>query len=439
MFGTSGIRGPFGEDVTARLALDVGRALAADGAQRVVIGRDPRLTGPVLVDALAAGVRECGADVVDIGIAATPTVARSVAWRDADVGVSITASHNPPEDNGIKLWSGSGMAFPESRRDRIAALVRSESFEPAVWDDVGTRRDWGDASSQHVDAVTETVELDRPLHVVVDVGNGAGGVTVDVLEKLGCRVETLFETPDGRFPSRPSEPTADTCVELRSTVETTDADLGVAHDGDADRMMAVDETGEFLPGDVLLAVFAREAAETGASVAAPVNTSLAVDDTLEELGASVDRTRVGDVFVAERLRDTQGVFGGEPSGAWIWPDETLCPDGTLAAAKLAAIVSRRGPLTTLVSDIERYPLRRDSRQVADKVGVMDSVRELATSRFDRTDSRDGVRIETEDGWLLIRKSGTEPVIRLTAEARDERRADELLEVGHALVEEALET
>ncbi|MFW5924498.1 MAG: phosphoglucosamine mutase [archaeon] len=438
MFGTSGIRGPFGTDVTVSLALDVGRALATDGTQRVVVGRDPRLTGPVLADALAAGVCEGGADVVDLGIAATPTIARSVAWEDADAGVAITASHNPPQDNGIKLWSLSGMAFDESRRGRIAEFVRAGTFEPADWDEVGERRAWTEAQNHHVDAVSRAVDVDRPLHVVVDIGNGAGGVTVDVLKKLGCRVETLHATPDGRFPSRPSEPTADNCRTLRSTVASTNADLGIAHDGDADRTMAVDDEGQFVPGDVLLALFARDAAEAGSRVAVPVNTSLAVDDALADLDASVVRTRVGDVFVAEGIRESEAVFGGEPSGAWIWPDETLCPDGTLAAAKLAEIVSRRDPLSALVSEIETYPLRRESHRIEDKDGVLDTIREEATTTFDRIEDRDGIRIDIDDGWLLIRASGTEPLVRLTAEAREEDRADELLEIGRDLLEEALE-
>jgi phosphoglucosamine mutase len=438
VFGTSGIRGPFGSDVTAALALDVGRALAVDGAERIVIGRDPRLTGDLLTDALAAGVRECGGDVVDLGLAATPTVARSVAWRDADAGVSVTASHNPPADNGIKLWTPSGMAFDEGRREQISALLSAEAFEPVGWDAVGDRRQWEDARSRHAGVVADAVDVAQDVRVVVDVGNGAGGVTVDALRAAGCSVETLDEGPDGRFPARPSEPTPENCATLRSVVAETGADLGIAHDGDADRMLAVDDEGTFLPGDVLLALFAREAAGPGDRVAAPVNTSLAVDDALAAVGASVVRTRVGDVFVAERARESDVVFGGEPSGAWIWPEETLCPDGTLAAARLVSLVARQCPLSDLAGAIDRFPLRRESRSVEDKVAVMEAVGTAAGERYDGVDRTDGVRIETGDGWLLVRASGTEPVVRLTAEARDPERADELLAVGHALVDGALE-
>lgn len=475
MFGTSGIRGAFGTDVTAKLALSIGRAITMDGADSVVIGHDPRLTGELLVDAVSAGIRECGGDVIDVGMASTPAIARGVTAKDADVGVSVTASHNPPADNGIKLWSKSGMAFDEERRARITKIVESTEFEPAPWDRVGDSRSWDGVTAHHrksvVEAVRPLVEADdnnagasnttvsvkqhenedvarsdSGLTVVVDVGNGAGGVTAAALRELGFAVETLNAEPDGRFPARPSEPTAENCRTLSNVVESTGASLGIAHDGDADRMLAVDDRGDFLSGDVLLALFARAAIraiagdqspEADLQVAAPLNTSLAVDEALESVGGTVVRTRVGDVFVAERARESDVVFGGEPSGAWIWPDETLCPDGTLAACKLAALVARMGPLSSLAAEIKRYPLRRESRPVDDTASVMSAVSHLATDRFETVEQLDGVRIETDSGWLLIRASGTQPLIRLTAEARDETRTEELLGIASSLVEEAI--
>ena len=375
MFGTSGIRGRVGTDVTVALAVSVGRALAADGAQSVVIGRDPRDSGALLADALAAGCRESGADVIRLGLAATPTVARAVGWRDADAGVSVTASHNPPPDNGFKLWTAAGQAFPPARQRAIADRVRSEDWALADWDGLGTETDWPGAADRHVAAITDGVTVDRPLSVVVDLGNGAGGVTVRALQALGCRVETLNAQPDGRFPGRPSEPTAETCSSLRRLVAATDADLGIAHDGDADRMLAVTEDGSWVPGDVLLALFGRQAAETGAGdrVAAPLNTSLAVDEALAAVGATVTRTPVGDVHVARAASEPGVVFGGEPSGAWIWPDETRCPDGPLAACRLADLVAEEGPLSALVEGVDAYPTRRESIETTAKQAAMDRI------------------------------------------------------------------
>ncbi|WP_276301486.1 phosphoglucosamine mutase [Halorussus lipolyticus] len=442
MFGTSGIRGRIGDEVTCDLALSVGRALASDGYGTVVVGRDARESGRMLADAASSGVRECGADVIRLGEVATPTLARSVGWLDADAGLMVTASHNPAPDNGLKLWNPSGQAFGEDQREAISARVRDEEYDFADWDELGQqdRRDdpaeqHVDATERHADALVEAVG-GGGLEIVVDAGNGMGGVTAEALRRLGHEVRTMNDRPDGTFPARPSEPTAENCRALSQFVEATDADLGIAHDGDADRMRAVTGSGEFVSGDLLLALFAREATSPGEEVAVPVDTSLTVADLLESQGVSVSRTRVGDVYVAERATDAGVAFGGEPSGAWIWPDETLCPDGPLAACRLAELVSRRGPLSSLVGDIESYPLRRGSVEVEEKAAVMAGVREAVLAEYDDVETLDGVRVGTDDGWFLIRASGTQPLVRVTAEARAERRADDLFAEASEVVEDA---
>ncbi|MDZ7702488.1 MAG: phosphoglucosamine mutase [Halobacteriales archaeon] len=436
MFGTSGIRGRAGVDVTPSLAMAVGRALALD-ADRVVVGRDPRDTGSPLVNALSAGLTASGADVVRLGVAATPTVARSVAWRDADAGVSVTASHNPPPDNGLKLWQPSGQAFDAERRAQIEERLEADAGGSAAWDAWGTETTWRGARERHADAVVAAVGSLDGLSIAVDLGNGAGGVTIDALDRLGASVTALNAQPDGRFPARASEPTAESLAALRRFVAAGAYDLGLAHDGDADRLMAVTGAGEFVPGDVLLALFAREAAGPGDRVAAPLNTSLLVDDALAEVGAELVRTRVGDVFVAERAAEADVVFGGEMSGAWIWPEATLCPDGTLAAAKLAALVRQGDPLAEQVAGIGRYPTRRDAVEVAEKGAVMDRVREAVLERYDDVETTDGVRVALDDAWFLVRASGTQPLVRLTAEARDADRADAVFEEVRTLVEDAV--
>ena len=434
MFGTSGIRGPVGEAVTGDLALSVGRALGAETG-RVVVGRDPRGSGDLLVDALAAGLREMGTDVLDLGLAATPTVARAVDWEDCDAGVSVTASHNPPEDNGLKLWQPSGQAFDASRRERITERVEAADWTLEPWDGLGSRED-RDAAERHVAALVDAVEFEDsdPPDVVVDVGNGAGGVTVEALSRLGCGVETLNATPDGRFPGRPSEPTPENCGSLAALVGASDAALGVAHDGDADRMRAVAADGTFLPGDVLLAVLAAASTAEGDRVAVPVDTSLAVEDFLADRGVGTTRTPVGDVHVAAEVA-AGAAFGGEPSGAWIWPTETLCPDGPLAAVRLAGLVADR-PLGERAAEIPTYPIRRDSLRAADKGAVMDRVAGTVGERYDDVSTMDGVRVDTGEGWFLIRASGTQPLVRVTAEARDAARAEELFGTARSLVIDA---
>ncbi|MFB6164403.1 MAG: phosphoglucosamine mutase [Haloarculaceae archaeon] len=435
MFGTSGIRGPVGETVTADLALSVGRAVGID-ADRVVVGRDPRESGRLLTDALTAGLRESGTDVVDLGLAATPTVARAVAWEGADAGVSVTASHNPPADNGIKLWQRSGQAYDEALRETIEERLASDAAALRSWDALG-ERSRADARERHADALVDAVDVADPPSVIVDVGNGAGGVTVDALQRLGCDVETLNAQPDGAFPGRPSEPTADNCTSLSALVAETDADLGIAHDGDADRLRAVAGDGTYLSGDVTLALFARAAAAPGETVAAPVDTSLAVEDHLAEIDVSVARTKVGDVYVADRVAEPDVAFGGEPSGAWIWPEATLCPDGPLAACKLVELASER-PLADRAREVETYPIRRDSVEVADKRAVMDRLRDQVADRYADVSTLDGVRVDLGDGWFLLRASGTQPLVRVTAEARDPDRADAVFAEARALLDETLD-
>jgi len=436
MFGTSGIRGPVGETVTADLALSVGRAVGTD-TDRVVLGRDARASGRLLSDALAAGIRETGADVLDLGLAATPTVARAVGWFDADAGAVVTASHNPPADNGIKLWTPSGKAFGPDRRERVERRVR-EGVDLVGWDEVGERHT-RDATERHVAALVDAVTLAAGSEpdVVVDLGNGAGGVTVTALSELGCGVETLNAQPDGAFPGRPSEPTANNCAALRALLREGDADLGVAHDGDADRLRAVAADGTFLSGDVLLAIFAAAAAEPGDRVAVPVDTSLAVADHLRERDVEVVYTPVGDSHVAERASGSDVAFGGEPSGAWIWPAETLCPDGPLAACRLVELVADR-PLAERAADVPSYPIRRESVRDDDKQATMAAVRKTVLERYDDGETLDGVRVDLGDAWFLLRASGTQPLVRVTAEARDPERADIVLAEAIGILEEEVD-
>ncbi|GAA0541958.1 phosphoglucosamine mutase [Halorubrum ejinorense] len=443
MFGTSGVRGPVGDEITAALALDVGRALATDGAETVVIGRDARDSGAMLVRALTAGLTECGTDVVDVGVEATPTVARAVVREEADAGVVVTASHNPAPDNGIKLWTESGRAFDDAGNDRIAEIVEAESFDLAAADAIGAveARDvvaGGDARRLHERALRESVSLPDDLSVVVDLGNGVGRVTADALHAAGCDVETLNGQRDGRFPGRPSEPTAANCETACEVVAATDADLGLVHDGDADRLMAIDERGRFVGGDALLALFARREAGADDRVAVPVDTSLLVADALAAVDAEVTYTPVGDAYVAAEAEQPGVVFGGEPSGAWIWPDRTPCPDGPLAACILTALVGAEGPLAALVDDLPEYPIRRDSVRTDAKSAIVERVGEVADEEYDDVSTLDGIRVETETGWFLVRASGTEPLVRITAEAREADDADALFETARGLVDRAAE-
>ena len=418
-FGSSGIRGRGNVDVTPALALSVGMALGELHGPTIV-GRDPRLTGPMLAHALIAGVLSTGSDVVDAGLVSTPTLARGAA--EYACGAMITASHNPAPDNGIKLWNPDGMAFDEGQQKEIEDHLDANRFQAAAWDHVGTFSSRHDLIERHVEAVLREVGRAK-LRVVVDCGCGATStITPHLLRRMGCDVVALNAQADGHFPGRDPEPTEENLRLLMSTVPAAKADLGIAHDGDGDRMVAVDHEGRFVGGDALLALFAKREVRRGLVV--PVDASMVLEDLLPK--ATIWRTRVGDVYVAAELKRRGADFGGEPSGTWIFPKASYCPDGVYAAARLVSLVAEN-PLASLVRGVPRYPVIRGaigydaSKRGAIEARLDSAMRSLASD----VTTVDGWRLQFDDGWALVRFSGTEPKIRVLAESRDDARAKEI--------------
>lgn len=436
MFGTRGIRGTVGETLTAALAFDVGRAVGSAGYERVFVGRDARDSGTIFADAVSTGLRDCGADVRRAGVVTTPTLARGVWSLGASVGVHVSASRASSNENGLRLLGASGQPFDGERYRSIERRIENAQFTHRDHHAQGTALEPIDLAARHTEALAREVDLETDLSVVVDPANGPGRMTADALRECGCSVTTLNGHLDGCHPGRPPDPTPEHCETLRSTVAETDADFGVAHDGDATRLLAVTGSGTFVPGDVLLALFARSRVDEGFSVAVPVNASRVVDDVLGTVGASVERTRVGDGYVARRTREPHVVFGGDPSGAWVWPTRSLCPDGPLAACVLAQLVDERGPLETLVASVPTYETHRTTIDVADTDATMTDVTARLTCEYDCVDTTDGARVETDDGWFLVRADATEPAVRVTAETTDEARTARLAREACEVVERA---
>jgi phosphoglucosamine mutase len=410
VFGSSGIRGPFATLATPDLALSLGRAVGST-RHRVVVGRDARTTSSLLQRAAVAGLLAAGATVTDAGMLPTPALA--LAARRHDAGLVITASHNPPSDNGFKLWESDGRAFGARERADVERLLASP---PALasWDAVGHEHADPDAIQRHQERILDlTGTLPRRLRVVLDCGNGAASAeSPTLLRRLGCEVVTLNAQPDGAFPGRPSEPNVENLADLRRAVIATGADLGLAHDGDADRCMAVTASGRFVTGDELLVLFAKQHA--GKTIVCPVDASRAVEDAS---GCRVLRTRVGDAFVSERLAQERAAWGGEASGAWIFPEMSYCPDGPYAAARLALMVAEAGSLDEQLQRVPRYPLWRGSWRVQDPATHVARARDAFSDG--KLATLDGVRADYDDGWVLVRASGTEPKVRATVEAVDD--------------------
>lgn len=427
LFGSSGIRGVVGQAITPELALSIGAAVGTL-AREMVMAKDTRTSGDMVQHALAAGANSVGANVHLAGMVPTPTLAR--AAEGYGCGLMVTASHNPPEYNGVKMWNPDGSAFDTAQMRQVEALIESKGYRTVDWQAVGGSSPHLGAVEDHIEAVLSAVEGSE-ASVALDCACGATSVISPLLlRKLGCSVLGLNCQPDGFFPGRLPEPTEEHLADLKAIIQKRKADLGLAHDGDGDRVVAFDEQGRFVDGDRLLALFA---VHLGAhDVVAPVDASMALDDLVK---GRVIRTRVGDVYVAEALKMSGAGFGGEPSGTYIFPEETFCPDGVYAAALLASMLEGRR-LSEMVSSLPRYPVER--RSLAFKAEERDTVLDglekgMRGVDCDELITVDGYRAQFRDGWFLVRLSGTEPKIRITVESRDEGRLRELADMAEKVV------
>jgi phosphoglucosamine mutase len=425
LFGTSGIRRVFDKELI-QLALKVGLAVG-EIYDSVVVGSDTRTSSSALKHALISGVLAGGAGCFDAGVLPTPTLA--LATRGFQAGVMITASHNPPQYNGIKLLNPDGSAFDAVQCGEVEELVLGDLATAAPWSGVKNGSSLLDgALEEHVRRIQRDFPDGLGLKVVVDGGCGAAyQITPDLLGRLGCRVVAMNCYPSGFFP-RSAEPTEQSLKDLAQAVGECRADLGIAHDGDADRMMAVDEQVRFIPGDKLLILFAQELG------AGEVVTTVDASMGIEEIGFKVTRTRVGDTYVSRELRGG-GDFGGEPSGSWVFPSLSLCPDGIYAAARLGAIAKRQR-LSRLLDEIPSYPMLRGS-VAGNGVGVEELASRLEAMKPLSVSTLDGVRLTFEDGWLLVRPSGTEPKVRVTVEARGKKQGQRLYDEAVTIVRDCI--
>lgn len=440
LFGTSGIRGKIGSEVTCELALNVGKSLAyyLGNEGTVVLGYDTRTTNKMLDQAICAGLLESGVDVIKIGMVPTPLVGYATEKLGADAGVMLTASHNPSQYNGIKLWNKNAMAYTSAQEAEIEEIYANKDYISVSWDNVGTLSVNEEIKGQYIDDLVSMVDIKPGLKVVIDCASGAGSeISPLVFRKAGCEVTTLNSQPDGFFPGRNPEPNADNLQTLMKTVVAIGADLGIAHDGDADRMITVDEKGNISPFDSLLALISKE---FDGDIVTTVDAGLCMDESVK---GEVLRTPVGDVNVAEVIIEKDASFGGEPSGTWLHPDFCMCPDGILSGLRMAEIVSRDGKLSDLLAQIPQYPNIREKITCSKeaKVKVMENMEELLTGAFDDIrdiNSIDGVRLTFEDdSWVLVRPSGTEDYVRITLESRNQKRAESIKETCVKIINENL--
>ena len=438
MVSVSGVRGRVGEaltpEVVATFAAGFGAWASARGHGRtIVVGRDSRVSGPMFHRVVLAALQSVGCKVVDVGMAPTPTIQLAVEDLHAAGGLAITASHNPVEWNALKFIGPSGLFLEADEGAEMRASIEAGILR-ATWDRLGEIDTDTGAVARHIDRILSIPFLDvvgirrRQFHVALDCVRGAGGaIMLALLERLGCRVTAINLEPDGRFP-RPPEPVAENLGDLERLVRSSGAAVGLAVDPDVDRLALVADDGRAIGEDYTLALAAREVLRhrTG-SVVVNLSTSRIVDDVAAEAGAVVIRAPVGEVNVAARMRREKAPIGGEGNGGVILSELHLGRDAPMGTALVLQMLHADGrPLSEIVADYPRYVIVKDKldRPRASLEIVYEALR--TTFPDASPDTQDGLRLAWPDRWVHIRPSGTEPIVRVIAEARSAAEARDLI-------------
>ncbi len=449
LFGTNGIREVVGEKFTPAFVERVAGAIGtlAPVPSRYVVGWDGRTSSPAFARLVGATLSLAGHRVIEVGLLPTPAIQYLVPRLAAEFGVVVTASHNPPEFNGIKCIASDGLEIPRAVEERIEEAVEAPAGPGAPFDRIGVVSAHASGAEEYVRGILDRVDrariVRRQYSVVLDVGNGASAVTSPaLLRELGCRVRTLNGHIDGTFPGRLSEPTEANVQDLLRAVVAFGADLGIAHDGDADRAVYVDRQGCYVPGETMLALLARDAVRRagGGVVVSPVTTSQSLEDAVRPYGGEVVYTRVGSPNVTREMQRRHAVLGGEENGGTIFPTFQLARDGAMsAAAVLDLMAAAERPLDELLEDVPRYAVVREKMPcpVDRRAPAIEEAAQILARGATRVERIDGVKIFRTDGWILLRPSGTEPLLRVFAEAKAPERARALAEEGILALRESL--
>lgn len=435
LFGTNGVRGVVNSSaMDCMFAMRLGMAIGTFMNGSVMIATDARTSNDMLKAACASGIMATGCEVIDCGVVPTPTIQYAVKNHRVAGGVMVTASHNPPEFNGIKCIDPDGTEMSRTNEETIERIYHTGEFRRADWTLVGQVRHLSTAGKEYIDGIVRAVDAEAirkaKLRVAVDCSNGASAHTTPrLLEKLGVRYVTLNADPNGAFPGHFSEPTPENAKDLVALVRKGGFDFGFIHDGDADRTIFVDDRARYMYGDRSLALVAyfKTLERKGGLVVTTVGSSMCVEDAVRMNGGSVIYTAVGSPIVARKMMQTGAVFGGEENGGLIFPEFQYCRDGAMAAAKMLEIVAKNGKMSDLLDKIPSYSQYKTKTPCPEskKEKVMAALAKAAAG--EKVDRTDGVKIFLEDGWVLLRPSGTEPIFRIFTEARTPERAQKLAE------------
>lgn len=427
LFGTNGVRGVVGKDLTPELVMVIGQSLGSMRKGRIAVGRDTRTSGEMFIRALKAGLLSVGCDVVDCGILPTPALQYIVKGEFA-AGAMITASHNPPEYNGVKIIEPDGTEMGDEETIQLEEKIFDRAFSVEPWDRTGKETQEPGLLANYITAITGSFpgKPGNGMTVVVDPGSGPACLTTPrILTDLGCRVLTINAVMDGTFPGRLPEPSAEGLRNCAALVTASGAAFGVAHDGDADRAVFIDEKGRFVEENLQFALIARHICrQKKGIVVTPVSTGQVAEEVIIEEHSSVEYTPVGSIYVARTMRSLidQGkpvIFGGEGNGGLIFPEHQFCRDGGMTAAMMVSLLASTGKkLSALVDELPPRTIIKEkivTQKGAEIIGNLKSA-----FSHGKTDETDGIKIFRNGSWALIRASGTEPIIRVIIDSPSQK-------------------
>lgn len=436
LFGTNGIRGVVNQDLTPEFVAKVGCAIGTFcKAGRLIVGYDGRTSNIMFANAVMTGLTATGCTVYDVGAAPTPTIQYSVKKHKMDGGVIITASHNPPEYNGIKVTASDGVEIPREDEIKIENIYFTQKFALKQYDKIGQTHVLPGILDEYIEAIKTHVDVaaiqKKHYHVIADPGNGTGGLVAPyLLRDLGCKITALNANLDGTFPNRPSEPRPENLGDLVTTVKTLSVDFGVAYDGDADRAIFVDDTGEVHPGDQTFALvekyFLKE--HKNETIVTPVSSSFVVKEIADAYHAKLVWTKVGSTTVSMMMKKLKTKLGGEENGGVFYGPHQPVRDAAMTTALILDIMAKTGKkLSVLLAELPQYFIEKD------KIECPNNLKERVLTAFANSvrnlnvDTTDGVKLSFEDrSSILIRPSGTEPIYRFYSEGKTRQRAVQLI-------------
>jgi phosphomannomutase/phosphoglucomutase len=447
IFRAYDVRGVFNQDLTVDIAANIGTAFGSyiGPKNRVSLGWDCRSSSEALANAISAGMASAGVDVTCLGAMPIPVANFTTLSGKYDYGTYITASHNPPEYNGVRFRHSDGTGFTVQNDEVRDLFLQPKKWKRASWNKLG-KIEWANTEAviaKYCNFLFDKCQAEGPMKIVVDPMHGAGALTARrTMEALGHKVESVSENIDATFGGRDPHPRAGTLGLLEQKVKSVKADFGVAFDPDGDRVVFVDDKGRTVQVEVMGIILAREVLRTrpGGLVLANIPCSMIIEREIEKVGGKVKRTRVGDVFVCEAVKKLKAVFGMEISAHFFIPTYYIFDDPLLASLMLAQVLSRDGvKLSKLIDDIPTYPTIETGYEAPDKVKfkVVDSIRDDFKKDGAKVDTTDGVKVIFDDGWAMLRPSNTQPMVRLFAEAKNEARLGELVKMFERIFKDKL--